>query len=313
MPIVISNSRDDVEFAAEMTRRQFAALRLKINRNSVLDELKNLKYFKKLRKSRKFETNIFSKWICNGWNTEHILRLTPTLFSDDELIYALQWAFPQSYYSVYTIFLGFLNTQGYQQTSHRSVLRLFGELISQSKFPKTVSFYAKNVNPIEFVNITKYPTESSLYFDPSSDESIETQICQFLKATREMELKDRRIDMKKEFRTKKGKLKRHLTKENWEKVSGNLGYTTVLNLLYRKRIKANYRDIEPFLSNNINAQEVYDNIIKITSLLNFIFEIYSARAIGFKNLNNVAEQLIKKGYSFLEKRLELIENNLSSF
>ena len=181
MPIVISNSRDDVEFAAEMTRRQFAALRLKINRNSVLDELKNLKYFKKLRKSRKFETNIFSKWICNGWNTEHILRLTPTLFSDDELIYALQWAFPQSYYSVYTIFLGFLNTQGYQQTSHRSVLRLFGELISQSKFPKTVSFYAKNVNPIEFVNITKYPTESSLYFDPSSDESIETQICQFLR------------------------------------------------------------------------------------------------------------------------------------
>ena len=135
----------------------------------------------------------------------------------------------------------------------------------------------------------------------------------FLKATREMELKDRRIDMKKEFRTKKGKLKRHLTKENWEKVSGNLGYTTVLNLLYRKRIKANYKDIEPFLSNNINAQEVYDNIIKITSLLNFIFEIYSARALGFKNLNNVAEQLIKKGYSFLEKRLELIENNLSSF
>jgi len=58
------------------------------------------------------------KWATNGWNTERILRLTADLLPSDQLENALQWAFPQAYYSVFALTLALYKTTGQTETSH---------------------------------------------------------------------------------------------------------------------------------------------------------------------------------------------------
>ena len=55
------------------------------------------------------------------------------------------------------------------------------------------------------------------------------------------------------------------------------------------------------------------NLIQITSYLNLIHEIYSSKAIGMESVQAIATKLIENGYSFLEKRLDLVKSILCAY
>jgi hypothetical protein len=93
------------------------------------------------------------------------------------------------------------------------------------------------------------------------------------------------------FKTKHGKRKKSLTNEDWGKVGDSLGRTSLLSLLYRKRIKSNYGDIDTFLNPNIIAAPLFKNLIHVVSCLNFTHELTIARAIGLPAYGRLQFQL----------------------
>ena len=129
-------------YPAEMNNNQFKALEVKMNFNLVETELMNLKYVNNVKKGVNLDFQRVSNWCVNGWNSEKILRLSVEYFSGESKKYALQWAFPQAYYSAYALTSGFFATTGQKRNTHASSIKYLGELMSAGKYPKSVSFLA---------------------------------------------------------------------------------------------------------------------------------------------------------------------------
>ncbi len=128
-------------------------------------------------------------------------------------------------------------------------------------------------------------------------ETIDNQICQFLKSTREVMSDNKAPKMK--FKAKNGKPRKNLTPQMWEKVSDSIGYTTIMDLLYRKRIKANYLDIETFNAKEFKGEEVLSNLCSVINRLNLTHEAYIAKAIGIEEYEKM-----------LKRHLEMVNNEI---
>ncbi len=293
MPIISSASREwttEADYAAEMTNRQFAALGVRLNHAQLRKELTtHIVQGTAPKPAKTYQEDEIRKWATNGWNTERILRLSPDLLPPEQLENALQWAFPQAYYSAFALILALYKTTGQTETSHTAVLYSFGEQVATGCYAACLSFSATGVDPITFAGTAKAPGLSSLAFDPNDPQSVNHQIAQFLKGTREKDLQERKKRMS--FKTKGGTRKKKLTDEDWGKVSASLGRTSVLSLLYRKRIKSNYGDIDTFLNPNIIAAPLFKNLIHVVSCLNFTHEVTIARAIGLPAYARLQAQL----------------------
>ena len=154
-------------------------------------------------------------------------------------------------------------------------------------YPPSLSFLAQGGKSRNYLNISKGNIPNPLFFDPTNPIVIDTQICQFLNATRESDLKERKKNIRTSTVT--GKRKSHYSFADWEQVSENLGPTSVMSLLYRKRIQANYKDIEPLLSNYLDPQIAYDNIINIVSVLNMVHEAFIMKTLGYAEYKNIID------------------------
>src|SRR6266436_2296821 len=120
-----------------MTNRQFAALRVRLDKKQLAMEVKMLLRSAPRRMAKNCDTDQVRMWATNGWNTKQILRLSP-----DQLVNALQWAFPQAYYSAFALTLATFKATGVTETSHTAVLRHFGELVTKGIYPACLSFTA---------------------------------------------------------------------------------------------------------------------------------------------------------------------------
>ena len=67
-----------------------------------------------------------------------------------------------------------------------------------------------------------------------------------------------------------------------------------MDLLYRKRIKANYLDIDTFSSRQFKGTAVLSNLSTIVSRLNLINETYIAKAIGLGNYEAILNRHLNK-------------------
>lgn len=290
-----------------MTNRQFAALAARLDKAQLRGELIKILQVNPPRVAALHQEDEVRKWATNGWNTERILRLTADLLPSDQLENALQWAFPQAYYSVFALTLALYKTTGQTETSHAGVLRSFGDRVASGRYPACLSFTATGVEPIAFEGTAKASAVSSLTFDPRIPETVNTQIAQFLKGTREKDLKEQKRKMLKSFMTKNGGRKKNLTEEDWGKVSESLGRTSILSLLYRKRIKSNYGDIDTFLNPNIIAAPLLKNLIHVVNCVNFTHEVCIARAVGLAAYRQLQAQLSRTPEFLQSRTVELVE------
>lgn len=295
-------------FKAEMTNRQFASLAHKLNNADIENEILNLDFFKnKLKSTKNLNLEEIEKWLKNSWNTENVLIQNKIIIENTGQSFSMQWAFPQAYYATFGSLLALFKAIGQTQESHTAVLRNFSNLIEQSKFPQSISFYCSGgKNNFGYYNIEKSDNLNSMDYDETDSKTLDNQICQFLKATREIKLEDKALDFK--FKNKKGQITKRLNKKMWEQVSSSVGHTTILDLLHRKRIKANYLDIDTFSSINFKGKEVLINLSNIVNRLNLINEVYISKAIGLSNYEYMLNRHLKNvNNKIVEDRFENIK------
>lgn len=303
----------EYQFEAEMTFKQFLALTNYIKFHDLIEETKNNVYFKRVSIAKNIDPNSVKKWIFNGWNTERMLRATDEFLKIEDNYFALQWSFPQAYYSVYMLTLAYMTLNGQNTNTHAGIMDKFSEFAISGKYPKAISFHCKGTkkNP-EFVNIQKFPSHSTLSLDHESQESCETQICQFLNATRQILLEEKRNDknVASLFTTGKGsrkKMKKSLSEVDWTVIAKKVKETNILHLLYRKRIKSNYKDIDTFNAESIRADYIHKCLIGIVKNLNLVHEMYICKMIGKEMYTRFYEEYAKgKEIQFLKKRSDLI-------
>lgn len=313
------DENQDLWFRAEMTYRQFASVANKMESADIENEILNLDYFlHDLKKAQNLDLNEVEKWLKNSWNSENVLHQNKIIIENTGQSFSMQWAFPQAYYSAFTSLLAHYKALGYTQESHTNVLKHFSTLVEQGKLPEGLSFFCNGFkNNLTYTNISKPTGLNAIDFDLSRPETIDNQICQFLKSTREIKLAEKAPDFK--FKNKKGQNRKAFTQSMWTKVSNSIGNTTIMDLLYRKRIKANYQDIETFSSNQFKGLEVLESLCTIIDRLNLVNECYIAKAIGIdkykvmldRHLSKVSNEIVKKRFETIKVLINSIPTGSS--
>jgi hypothetical protein len=279
--LIASANLTEEQAHARMSLIQWSALAARMKREDSLSQLFALSRFLHFNKSDTCSDAALKQYLSNGWTTEALLEQNLNSFADDALKNSLVWAFPQAYYSVFSVTLGYFQVAGFTDgQTHASLIRKFGDEANLGHYPRNTSFLA--CGGIEhkrtFLNCRKVALPSTLHFDPVDSDVIDTHIAGLLSATRQADLRDRLLDRK--LKTKSGKPKRKFAEAQYASVGAKLGYTSVLSFLYRKRIKSNYQDIDSILSAELKADEIFPRIMQVVACLNAIHEAFIVRAIG---------------------------------
>lgn len=309
-----SKEEKELYFRSEMNDRQFKALAHRLTNADIENEILNNRYFqKKVRLSTKSSKEEVAQWLKNSWNTERVLALNKSIIIDSGQSFCMQWAFPQAYYAVYGSIMAMFKTVGFTEGSHTSVLKKYSLMMIKNQLPESIGICCSGINgSFEYHNIDKPAINTgNLELDLLDEDTIDNHVCRFLGATRKLRLEDRKGDFK--FRTKKGGYRKNFEKEHWQQVSDALGPTSIIDFLYRKRIKGNYEDIETYSCEYFNGGSVLRNLVKIVDRINLVNETYIAKAIGYNRFVTIADtHLDKVDNPKLRKRLSIIESILET-
>lgn len=273
-----------------MTNIQFAALAKRLGPHAVTADLRQLLRNRRPVRGATCDEAVVNRWLINGWSTEQLLVTNSQYLSGDALRHSLHWAFPQAYYSVFAVTLAYFKAVGYTEVSHTAVIRKFGTEAEGRRYPQALACTA-NGTTLErtFLNLAPAPLETSITFHPDDGGTVDGQIAQFLGATRDLDLQEKKKDIR--ILTATGTRKKAFTTPDWGRVSHALGPTSLLSLLYRKRIKANYRDIDSFLHDEINAEALYSHLLRIVGATNFVHEVFLACSMSCETLERVITNL----------------------
>lgn len=284
---------NSLKFRADVTHNQFLALSTKLNQADLEQDMVNNRYLINLKGAKNPPLHEIEKWLKNSWNTEKVLAENKTVIENTGQSFAMQWAFAQAYYTTFGSLIAHFKSTGQTEYSHPAVLKKLGKLMAENKLPLSMCFYSTGgKNNIQYVNLTKPQGVRNLELDTERPETIDNQICQFLKSTRVHKLVEKAPQFN--FLTTKRKPKKSLSYLDWKRVSDSLGHTTIMDLLYRKRIKANYDDIDTFNYSDFRGIDVLNSLCCITNRLNFVNECYVAKAIGIEQYTSILRNHLKR-------------------
>jgi len=269
-------------------------------------KLKKIPYFNSLKlQNPKFKSETVRKLLWNSWSTEYAYNLGTQVNNDDYYKFALHWNFPQAYYSVYLAMTAFHETQGIANDQHEKSIKLFGNSIKDNHYPNAISFHSSGLyEDFKYKNLEtfkRFPKDYSGLTRIESLDEAQTQIASFLKSTRVKNAEHKREKLAeakdKKFLNGKGEFRKKFSKEHWDMIYQTIPVTTILNLMYRLRIKANYHDVETFIHADIDFRTFHECLGGIIDYLNFVHESYIVKVIG----NKEYEQILLKFPNHLNK------------
>ena len=168
------------------------------------------------------------------------------------------------------------------------IIKLFGNSVKDIHYPAAISFFAKGSHKeFEYMNLPvfeNFPEGYSALSKIKTIEDAQVQIASFLKSTRTGNATNKRNRAKKSndkrYHTNKGIFTKAFRKNHWDLIYNTIPETTILNIIYRLRIKANYLDIETFVNAEIDFKLFHKCLAEIVYYLNFVHEGYVYKAIG---------------------------------
>lgn len=290
----ITEDEKELWFRAEMNKRQFKALGHRLVNSDIENEIINNPYYLRISLSANYSNVEVAQWLKNSWNTERVLFQNQDIVNNTKQAFCMQWAFPQAYYTVFGNIIAMFKAIGYTETSHAAVLKKYATIMRENKLPESVGICCSGIDKyFEYHNIVPPENiEGHMDLDLENVNTIDHHICQFLRATRRNRLKEKAPKMN--FKTKSGKKRKNLNREHWEQISNSIGPTSILDFLYRKRIKGNYQDIETYNCPYFDGQSVLSDLISIVDRLNLTNEAYLSKAIGFETYKNIAANHLDK-------------------
>lgn len=315
MPLFLPVAKDNDFFAARMTEAQFGALKAFMPIDRAVKDAERLASTLRRRKVDPSTSAEIRKWLFNGWNTEHILAMSDSLI-DGVGGAILQWAFPQSYYSCFASLNAFNAARGTPEIRHHSLIKRFANDAKSGFYPAGISFGVDSTieSPQYFGISNPSARMHSLSFDHESEASVAQQIVQFLRSTRKTELRNRKEQYTKmrkgsPIQLKSGRPRVKYRKQDWDLVAKRVGPTALLNLLYRKRIKSNYRDIDTYTAEAMDPAPVQTSLRHIVFVFSAVHEIMLTGLIGKDAVLGHASGYISKVRSApVAKRLGILQS-----
>lgn len=284
----IRHKKEVLNHGSRIVKEQLESIYERFSGCDIEKEIKSSIGFRKLQ-GKGVNVESIKGTLFNGWNTESILRMNSILLNNKDNHFILQWSFPQSYYSIYMILCSLFKINNEEHNgSHKSVRDVFYNYVNSGRYPSSISVYCNGT--------IKYKKYKNLDF-------LEFKLEELLKTTRDISLKN-----KKEFevnnKSSKFYQRKRFYESDWEEIDKNLTPTTILDYIYRKRIKSNYKDIDTYTMINEYSSESQQLLESIVYHFNLINEIFICKIVGKNKFLTLYDDFIgsNTNHGFLEDR-----------
>ncbi|GAB2602405.1 hypothetical protein [Spirosoma areae] len=247
------------------------------------------------------------KLLLNSWSAEYALRITPVVNDEQYLQSSLHWTFPQAYYSALFSARAFLAVQGVNVSNEELIRKRIGNMVVRGYYPASIGYYA--LGPINSYRIQRLPmakrfsvaAKADLLL-PSREGSVQAELAQFLKTTRDQRVRSLRNAIQNNPKTalrspKTGEILQKFSIEQYKQLAKQIGYTTYFDMLSRLRISSTNREIERFVDSEIDVKLFHQSLVNVVAHVNAVHEAYIAKALGIQ----AYRQLVAKLPSYLQE------------
>ena len=215
----------------------------------------------------------------------------PDIFDEE----ANAWIPAQAYYAVYHAVLGYAAASGQPvPTDHAAALKLAGKEVVRGALPVPWDAWCggcPHTGRHRFGGLV--PSEDAVHVLSSPDPwTSDDSLAMFLRTTRQKEL-DRRFAQERRRRIKPGRPRRNLSCADKESLAENMAPTTLFDVFWRIRKKANYEDADTFVlgaGDEIDARRLAQALVIVTDGPVATLEGLSAAYIGSEPLARMCER-----------------------
>jgi hypothetical protein len=247
----------------------------------------------KLALNPTYDCKELQKFFNNSWNSERLLNTPLELNSGDYFIkYANHWSPVLSYYSIFLCFQALFISLGWKPIlEHRSFLAKLSSLINKGKLPFIYPWdhlcWGCCGQKQEEFNFTVDCNEISKFSSLSNPAFSEDEVLfgKILKTTRHKLETYYEEKWKREgkIKNKNGGPRKAYKKTDKIAVSDSIAKTSLLDFLYRLRIRSNYEDADIFFlgdRNDVTIKNYFNSLISITTQLLFFTETMVRHTVG---------------------------------
>ncbi|MGH2653139.1 MAG: hypothetical protein ACRDHV_02160 [Actinomycetota bacterium] len=229
------------------------------------------------------EDQALSGYLRKAWGD---LRRMHREVEDSELYEeeANAWLPAQAYYGVYNAALALaVASGGTVPGNHAAALRMLGDHVRRGLLPFPWSAYCQGCPQTGshlFGGLR--PSGADVHVLSSPDpETSEDRLAMFLRTTRAREL-ERRFDQER-GKPAPGRMRRNVNKRRKEDIAARLGPTTIFDLFWRLRKKANYGDPDVFVlgaAGTLDARRFANALVIVTDATVAVLEAVAAAHVG---------------------------------
>lgn len=233
-----------------------------------------------------------------SWSTLRRLDLEvgdPEVYDEE----ANAWLPAQAYYTVFHSILGFSVASGQPvPRDHAAALKLAGRVVERGVLPRPWDAWCAGCPQTDsctfggvsfsggYVHVLSSP-------DPSTSED---RLAMFLRTTRRKEL-ERRFDQARSKKPAVGRSRRNLKKADKEQIAQSMAPTTVFDVLWRMRKKANYEDADTFVlgaADELDARRLGQALVIVADATVAALEALACAYVGPNVLADMAHAYAQK-------------------
>ena len=237
------------------------------------------------------------QFLRNGWATEVLLNSPRVIGGPDIIGFANHWASVQGYYAVFEAFNALAMVVGTHLTTHEKMLRWAADQVGQPASPFVVPWTTRVAGPPGAWSYEGFGTVRPLAVSNLTVPTATTAphlVALALKTTRKRQIAEHHDQWLRPLRTAAGKPRARLPKAELDARCAKLHATTLIDLLYRLRKRANYEEADAFLSGALSVADAtafHASLTEVVAATLLTTEIYLAHLVGKPVLEACADAL----------------------
>ena len=209
------------------------------------------------------------------------------------------WIPTQAYYAVYHSVLGLSIASG--QTvprDHAAALKLAGQVVQRGALPPPWDAWCggcPQTGNCTFGGLSRSGVGVHVLSRPDPWTS-DDRLAMFLRTTRQKEL-ERRFNQERSRKPALGRTRRNLSRVDKERIASSMAPTTIFDVLWRMRKKANYEDADTFVlgaAGPLDARRLGQALVIVADATTAALEALAAAYVGAKILADMAEAYRQK-------------------
>ena len=237
------------------------------------------------------------QFLRNGWATEVLLNSPRVIGGPDIIGFANHWASVQGYYAVFEAFNALALVVGTRLTTHEKMLRWAADQVGHPASPFVVPWTTRvagppgawtyegfgTVRPVPISNLTSPTAATAPHL-----------VALALRTTRKRQIAEHHGQWLKLLPTAAKTPRKRLPRAERDARCAKLRATTLIDLLYRLRRRANYEEADAFLSGALSvadAMAFHESLTEVVAATLLTTEIYLAHLVGRPVLEACANAL----------------------